>query len=212
MVGPEGNRRASPQTRRHRLRLPDSLRPDADLSFFLGQALKRPQSVSALAPSSARLAEAMASLVPAGSGPVVELGPGTGKITRQILAHGVAPRDLHLLEINDDFVTLLQERFPEVSVHNCGAEAVAGLGLPPLRAVVSGLPLLSFPVTLQARILRAAFRQLAPGAPFIQYTYGPAVPVPPRLMKALRLRAIRRAVIWGNLPPAQVLTLHRHVA
>ncbi|MCR8549657.1 methyltransferase type 12 [Salipiger sp. P9] len=197
------------ETTRRALRLTAGLRPDSDLSLFVGQALRRPQSVSALVPASDRLAAAMAAQIPEGPGPVVELGPGTGKITRRILGHGVAPEDLHLVEINDEFVSLLRQRFPELAVHHCGAQTLCDLGLPPLRAVVSGLPLLSFPAPLQARILRAAFRQLAPGAPFIQYTYGPSVPVSARLMQALKLTARRRNVVWGNLPPAQVLTLHR---
>ncbi|APZ54828.1 class I SAM-dependent methyltransferase [Salipiger abyssi] len=206
MTVPETRPSGAPSSR---LRLPERFRPDADFSLFLGQALRSPQSVSALAPASDRLATAMARCIPEGSGPLVELGPGTGKITRRILARGIAPADLHLIEINDEFAGLLRQRFPDLTVHHCGAQSVGSLGLPPLRAVVSGLPLLSFPAPLQARILRAAFRQLAPGAPFIQYTYGPGVPVASRLMRALHLRARRCAVVWGNLPPAQVLTLHR---
>ena len=196
-------------TPRNSARLSQALQLDDDARLFLREAMKRPQAVSALVPSSQKLAAAMASQVPSGHGPVVELGPGTGKITREILAHGVSPRDLHLVEVNDQFVTLLKNRFPESHVHHCGAEAVSTLHLPPLRAVVSGLPMLSFPARLQARILRSAFRSLAPGAPFIQYTYGPTVPVSGRVMRALGLQSRRSSIVWGNLPPAQVLLLQR---
>ena len=154
----------------------------------------------------------MAAQVPAGKGPVVELGPGTGKITRALIAAGIAAADLHLFEINAPFVELLHLRHPDATIHHRGAQQMTQVGLSDVRAVVSGLPLLSFPRGLQDEILTAAFELLPPGAPFIQFTYGPSNPVPQPLMTRLGLVAQRRCRIWGNLPPARVYTLTRSIS
>jgi len=188
------------------------MRNTSDLSLFLGQMLRRPQSVSALMPSSERLARAMAAEVPEGTGPVVELGPGTGKITRALLEAGIAPSDLHLLEINDDFVSFLRLRHPDVHLHHRGAQDMDRIGLSTARAVVSGLPLLSLPRDLQRAILEAAFRLLPPGAPLIQFTYGPSNPVPGPLMRDLGLVVERGRRVWHNMPPAQIYRLRRPAA
>ena len=76
-------------------------------------------------------------------------------------------------------------------------------------AVVSGLPLLSMPATVREAIVGAAFRILAPGAPYIQFTYGPKPPLPPEAMEKLGLRVEAGAKIWLNLPPARVYRFYR---
>lgn len=83
-----------------------------EAQLFLRQLLTNPRQVSAIAPSSPRLARAMAEGLGPRSGRVVEFGPGTGRLTEAILAAGVAPRDLTLFEMSEDFVTHLRRRFP----------------------------------------------------------------------------------------------------
>ncbi len=71
------------------------------LPLFLGQLIRSPQKISAIAPSSMALARRMAMELPMDrAGPVVELGAGTGKITQALLDAGVAPKDLHAFELN----------------------------------------------------------------------------------------------------------------
>lgn len=187
----------------------DPMHQDGNFYMFLKQLLRRPHEVSALSPSSDKLARAMAQQVPDGAGAVAELGAGTGKITAALLRHGIAPPDLHLIELNTDFVAHLRNRFPDSHVHAAQAQALGELGLRDLRAVVSGLPLLLFSVAIQREILSAAFAALRPGGVFIQFTYGPQHPVVDRVMQELGLSVTRTARVWGNLPPARVYVYRR---
>ncbi|MGL4237647.1 class I SAM-dependent methyltransferase [Tabrizicola sp.] len=180
-----------------------------DLALFARRLLRNPKQVSAVAPSSRHLARAMAEGLGPQTGRVVEFGPGTGTLTRAILAAGVAPANLTLFELDADFVTHLRQDFPGVTVHHLGADRAhevvdAGVG-----AVVSGLPLLSMPAPVCEAILSAAFRVLAPGAPYIQFTYGPKPPVPSSILDKLELRVEAGRKVWLNLPPARVYVFRR---
>lgn len=181
----------------------------SDLALFLRQLVRRPQQVVALSPSSAELARAMTGHLTPQTGRVAELGAGTGKLTRAILARGVAPADLTLFELNSDFCTHLRQQFQGVTVLRQGAETLgitcpAGLG-----AVISGLPLLSMPNDLQHAILQGAFDRMRPGGRFVQFTYGPRPPIAEDVRQALGLRFDRGEKVWGNLPPARVYHFYR---
>ena len=64
-------------------------------------------------PSGMPLARSMAAFAPRkGDGLVVELGAGTGTVTRQLLDAGIAPRRLVVVEQSPVMVSLLRERFP----------------------------------------------------------------------------------------------------
>lgn len=143
------------------------------------------------------------------TGRVVEFGPGTGQLTRAILAAGVAPADLSLFELDADFITHLEAHFPGVAVHHLGADRADEVVAPGVGAVVSGLPLLSMPSAVREAIVAAAFRILAPGAPYIQFTYGPKPPLPPDSIEALGLRVEAGRKVWANLPPARVYRFYR---
>lgn len=170
----------------------------------MGQLVRRPHQVVALAPSSRGLcAEMVAGLDPSG-GPVIELGAGTGTITEAILARGIAPGSLHSIELNPEFCARLRQRFPGVHVHQMSAGDVGRLPVDGVQAVVSGLPLLSMPLDLQRDILTGSLARLAPNAPFVQFTYGPQPPVARALRGALRLDWQVSPRIWWNLPPARV--------
>ena len=96
-------------------------------TLFLRQLLSNPRQVSAISPSSPWLARAMTAGLHPHSGPVVEFGPGTGRLTKAILARGIAPHDLTLFEMNADFVRHLRAGFPGVMVHHGAAQSSAEL-------------------------------------------------------------------------------------
>lgn len=175
-----------------------------EAQLFLRQLLTKPGQVAAISPSSRYLARAMAKTLGPQTGRVVEFGPGTGQLTRGILAAGVAAKDLTLLELSSDFVGHLKHSFPGATVHQIGAQSVAALVEPGVGAVISGLPLLSIPDPIVEAILRGAFDVLKPGGEFIQFTYGPKPPVSPEIMARLGLVAIKGPKVWANLPPARV--------
>ena len=180
-----------------------------DLALFRRRLLQNPKQVSALAPSSRYLARAMAAGLGQRTGRVVEFGPGTGRLTRAILEAGVPARQLDLFELDIDFVRHLHQQFPGVAVHHLGADRADEIVPPGVGAVVSGLPLLSMPEAVREAIVAAAFRILAPGAPYIQFTYGPKPPLPAESVARLGLRVEPGPKVWLNLPPARVYRFYR---
>jgi phosphatidylethanolamine/phosphatidyl-N-methylethanolamine N-methyltransferase len=180
-----------------------------DVILFTRRLLNNPRRVSAVAPSSRALARAMVEGIGPATGRVVEFGPGTGRFTEALLKAGVLPRNLTLFELDPAFVPHLRARFPGVEVRLAGADTAADHVKPGVGAVVSGLPLLSMPDAVRAAILTAAFDILAPGAPFVQFTYGPRAPVPEATLSRLGLKAVGGRKVWANLPPARVYRFQR---
>jgi phosphatidylethanolamine/phosphatidyl-N-methylethanolamine N-methyltransferase len=126
----------------------------------------------------------MASIVNPSSGlPVLELGPGTGCITKAILAHGVRPENLYTIEYSQDFVEHLRRLYPKINVIQGDAfdlDKTLGenRGLT-FDAAVSGVPLLNFPVAQRVSYVESILDRLPAGRPIVQLTYGPFSPVPP---------------------------------
>lgn len=89
--------------------------PRFDRRFLLAW-LRAPLRIASITPSAPRLAGLMTKEISALTGPVLELGPGTGVFTAALLERGIAERDLTLVEYERDFATLLQDRFPDARV------------------------------------------------------------------------------------------------
>jgi len=183
---------------------PGDHRRRAHLGLFLGQALHGPGRVGAVAPSSPTLARAMTDGLSEADGPVVELGGGTGRITEAILARGIAPGALTVIETNRVFCDHLRQRFPGIEVRQLDARRLAELPLRDVGSVVSGLPMLRIPAEVQFQILSGAFAILRPGGTFIQFTYGWQASVAREVREALGLRWTVSPWIWANVPPARV--------
>lgn len=182
-----------------------SLRLDDEMQFIRSW-IEKPLSTGAVMPSSRVLARAMARYVdPQSSGPVIELGPGTGPVTEALVRHGVDPSRLVLVEFNPDFCRLLRTRYPAATVVQGDAYRLRRLlGSyvdEPAAAVVSGLPLVTKPLRTRLRLISDAMTLLAAGAPFVQFTYAMLPPIPKELSGA---RAESSELIWMNLPPARV--------
>jgi phosphatidylethanolamine/phosphatidyl-N-methylethanolamine N-methyltransferase len=176
---------------------------------FIKRLLTKPRRVSAISPSSRALGRAMALGLGHQSGPVVEFGPGTGRLTAAILATGVRPQDLTCLELDAEFTALIRRRFPGVTVFNAGAERAALHVKTPVARVISGLPLLSMPKPVRMGIVKAAFDILAPGGQMVQFTYGRGAPLSVDELDQLGLRAEKGERVLLNLPPARVYRFHR---
>jgi len=186
------------------------IRLDDEVSF-LRSWIERPLSTGAVTPSGKILARTMARYVdPHSDGPVVELGPGTGPVTEALVEAGVAPSRLVLVEFNPTFCRILRARYPEATLVQGDAYSLRRLLetllLQPAAAVVSGLPLVTKPIKMRLRLIRDAFDLMLPGAPFVQFTYSVASPLPQRL-GGFSAEASER--IWMNLPPARVWVYRR---
>jgi len=181
------------------IRLDDEVR-------FIRSWIERPLSIGAVTPSGKILARAMARYVdPNSNGPVVELGPGTGPVTEALVEAGVAPSRLVLVEFNPTFCRILRSRYPDATLVQGDAYSMRRLLetllIQPAAAVVSGLPLVTKPIRMRLRLIGDAFDLMLPGAPFVQFTYSVAPPLPKRL-GGFSVEASER--IWMNLPPARV--------
>lgn len=181
----------------------------SDTLLFLRRLITNPRQVSAIAPSSRFLARAMAVGIGPKSGRIVEFGPGTGKLTEGILATGLPPENLTLIELDPAFVGRLKARFSGVTVLQAGADTAAAHVKPGVDRVISGLPLLSMPRALREAIVGAAFAILAPGGAYVQFSYGEKPALDEGQLAALGLTVTRGTKIWLNLPPARVYTYRR---
>ncbi len=162
--------------------------------------------MGAVMPSGRVLARTMAQYVDIDSDrPVIELGPGTGAITSALIAHGVDQKRLVLVEYNPGFCALLRDRYPQATVVQGDAYALRdslwNVLSAPASAVVSGLPLVTKPMLTRLKLIRDAFVAMAPGSPFVQFTYSVAPPIP-KSLPGVSTEASER--IWMNLPPARV--------
>lgn len=181
---------------------------------FLHAWLRNPRSIGAVTPSGAALARLMTRHVGALDGPVIELGPGTGALTRALLARGVPPQRLTLVEAAPRFAAALARRYPGVRLLRMDAAQLGQVeslfGDERAGAVISSLPLLSMPPAQVAAIVQGVFeRQLRDDGRFYQFTYGRRCPLPAALLERLGLEARHVGSALLNLPPAAVYCIRR---
>jgi phospholipid N-methyltransferase len=207
----------------------------ADYRVFLGEFVRSFHSTGAILPSGRLLARALARYVREGNGPrrILEVGPGTGAVTRWIIDGLGAGDTLDLVELNDSFVRRLRERLESdplfrpaadrTRVLHCPIEEIDGEGTYDL--IVSGLPFNNFDADAVARILDVTLRLLRPGGTLSFFEYvgvRPMRSLVSRRKERDRLRGVGRAIadarrgrtigrdlIVPNVPPAWVHHLRR---
>jgi phospholipid N-methyltransferase len=179
---------------------------------FVKGFLRDPRGVGSVWPSSRFLVQRV---IDAGkvdqSKVIVELGPGTGPVTRELLAHMPDDGRLLALEINQEFVDILRREIPDprLAVHRGPSteigEVLAESGIDGADLVVSGIPFSTMPEDEARRTLEAVHAALAPGGRFVAYQVRDAV-------------AERARPIFGepdsesellNIPPMRVYTWYR---
>ncbi|WP_423748243.1 class I SAM-dependent methyltransferase [Geothrix paludis] len=177
-----------------------------DPILFAGKALSRPRRIGAVLPSGAPLAKVMTRMVNGQT--VVELGPGSGSITRHLLNSLPPTGRLLALELDPDLARRLQHHVRDTRLvirtgDAAGLEdCLQALGWSPVDAVVSGIPFQALPVSSRDRILSAARSGLAPGGRFIAFQYG--LRLIPLFQNHFR-RVHVLGPVWRNLPPAYVI-------
>lgn len=178
--------------------------------LFFRRALRHPLQVASPLPSSPSLARLVVRVVGRLIGGrrnslVVEIGGGTGVITRALLQSGVAPERLIVIEIDQELADYLRETLPEVTVITGDAARLAEL-LPAgwrhrVAVVISGIPMTLLSTAKQGELVRAMQAVLAPDGHLLQYTFSLASPVRGR---RLGLICRRLGIAFGNMPPASV--------
>ncbi len=186
-----------------------SRRFDEELRFI--RVRQESPNVGAILPSGKVMARKMASVVDPSSGlPVLEIGPGTGVMTRAILERGIPPERLFLIELSTTFACRLRVDFPGVNVIQGDAfELSRTLGEYSgitFDCVISGLPLLSFPVEKRIALIEGLLDRLPPGRPVVQFSYQPFSPVPPG-GGDYKVEVFR--YVLRNIPPAKTWLYRR---
>lgn len=198
----------------------DDRRPDSEwpghLAFF-GALVRNPRAVGAIVPSSVSLARQMVhDVVPASR--VVELGPGTGVITREILARNGDAGSLLAVDVDRAFVDRIRRTWPGIDCVCASAEILpilaAERGWSAVDHIVSGLPFATLPLATTRLILDGVHQVLRPGGTFTTFQYVHAYGF--TSASAFRREMSRRLggqpssqLVVRNVPPALVLTWHR---
>lgn len=207
----------------------------ADYRVFLGEFVRSFHSTGAILPSGRALARALAHHVRTGRGPrrILEVGPGTGAVTRWIIDGLQAGDTLDLVELNESFVRRLRERLASDPLFRSAAERTRVLHCPIedvdaeacYDVIVSGLPFNNFDADVVERILDSTLRLLRPGGTMSFFEYVGVRPmrslvsrraerarlrgVGQAIANARNGRAIGRNLIVPNVPPAWVHHLRK---
>jgi phospholipid N-methyltransferase len=177
--------------------------------FFL-----HPFRYGAFCPSSAALCRAMTTHVGLETARVVlELGSGTGAITRVILNRASKAESIVAVELDEKLCEELRAKFPTVTILNENAirlrDVLAEKGLRQPECIISGLPWANFSPKLQNAILENVYESLAPGGIFATFAYFTGFFVPTGWSFRKKIKQMFSSVetsswILKNIPPAFV--------
>lgn len=176
-----------------------------DVLLFIKCWLKFPIQIGATVPSGVFLSKKMAdSTEPNNSGYILELGPGTGPVTKALIKKGIPEEKLILIEANPDFCTLLKTKFPKAriihgDVLNFPIELFKDENIN-ISHVVSSLPLVFFKQEERIKLIKQCLTLVGDNGRFIQFTYAYKAPIP----ITSELKANSSSRIWLNLWPAKV--------
>ena len=181
---------------------------------FLKHYISKPGEVGSITPSSSTLANVMTEKACVSSASsVLELGPGTGAITRCIEAHRSDTSEFLAIEMNSAFVGLLRGSFPQVTiVQGSAADSAKHLrdaGMASCDSIVSSLPFASFDGETQDAILSEVLDVLSVDGRFVTFTYVPTRYLPAgRMLREKLFQRFGRVevapIVWKSLPPAYV--------
>ena len=184
---------------------------------FLGAVMRHPRSVGAIAPSSVHLARKLSQHVTPGSR-VIELGPGTGVVTRELLAKAGESGALLAVDTDRAFVERIRRAWPEIDCVCASAETLpllaAERGWTDVDHIVSGLPFAVLPAATTRLIIDGVHSVLRRGGTFTTFQYAHAFRFPAAVNFRRQLSARlgcepTSQLVVRNVPPALVLSWRR---
>jgi phosphatidylethanolamine/phosphatidyl-N-methylethanolamine N-methyltransferase len=180
--------------------------------LFFKRWLKHPFQMGTLAPITPALARLAASFITNPSDLVVEIGAGTGRLTRSLLAYGVKPENLVLVELDPEFCVFLRESLrnipecknsmPHIIEGDAGrlSEIIPQSFCGQVSTIVSAIPFMYLPESVREKIIESSFKVLKPKGPILHVTYNPKSP----LAFKQELKQERVGKLWLNFPPGFV--------
>lgn len=184
------------------------------LGVFLKEFIKNPLTVGALYPSSKSLAKAIVCSDKMTPQPrhAVELGPGLGQFSHQILTQFSSLKNYWAFEVNETFQKHLKKTYPKIkTVPHCATHAHQTLSdhLGRIDFVVSGLPFANMPALTTTQVLDSCEKLLRPGGVFSTFVYIHTFLLPKmyQFRKDLRsrFRTVELKFVIFNFPPAVVI-------
>lgn len=177
-----------------------------DEIVFLKGMISSPDTVGSIVPTSRTTARCMARQIDLTSElPVLELGPGTGVITRAILDAGIQPQNLYCVEYSDTFTKRLVGAFPNVNILNGDAfrlnDVLGDKKDQIFNTIITSMPLLNFPMENRISLIEDLLDRLPKGRPVILFSYSAAAPVPTNGQN-FEVKSINW--VLRNVPPARV--------
>ena len=183
---------------------------------FLQAFLKNPGKVGAIAPSSPELAVKMIEgIEPDENNVVIELGVGTGAITK-FLQEKIPDGNSYLgIELDKDLVKSLKTNYPNLKIISGNACETSEIhrksGLGKAGFIICCLPFVSLPNEVGEKILLETDKFMQKGCTFrtFQYAHGYYFPSAIKLREFMRNRygkSKRSPLIVKNMPPAYTLT------
>ena len=190
-------------------------RPRSASWLHFWRFVTHPNRFASIIPSSRTLSRLVADQVCRFKGEyVVELGAGTGVVTRALLASGIPANKLIAVEIDAQMARFLRDTYPDVSVIE-GDALNLGKILPPsvignVGTVVCGIPASLLPLEQERELVTAIFSLMPAGRRLLAYSYRLASPLPEEKLGLLgerlvfTLRNIPPVSVWGYVPQASI--------
>ncbi len=180
--------------------------------LFLKQWLKNPGRLGTVAPISVKLAREAATMAKLpNNGLVVEIGAGTGRLTRALLKSGISASKLAVVELDAKLSGFLNQTLSKFCEGTCPPQVINGDAadladmLPRdwighVETVVSSIPLMCLSEQKRLQIVEAAFSVLKPGGKLLHLTYNPKSPI----AFSTAYTQTRIFELWVNVPPGFV--------
>lgn len=138
---------------------------------WLKRLIADPRTIGAIAPSSSALAKLMANAIDP-QGQVLELGPGTGSITRGLMRRLPNPHEqLTLVEMDPFMAKTCRQHFPDVQLIEGDALKILQQTTTQYDAIVSGIPFAALPKKMRHPLFLEIAKHLKPGGTFVMFQY-----------------------------------------
>lgn len=177
-----------------------------EYKVFLKRFVRNPKHLGSVIPSSRKLASFVGNFVSkTESKYVVELGPGTGRFTEELLKLDIK---LTCVEIDDYLCSFLRKHFIDLDIIKGDARNLGEILPEKIRGnvstIVSGIPLMNLSKKIRNEIIDSCFSVLKDNGKLLQFTYNPLPLIPPHNYKCEKI-----GVVWTNLPPAILWSFER---